>query len=153
MDREAYNVCMKPHMSGKGKSKQERRQAMCIGAKLCTGKAKNEQEAAIMCAAPKMPKWAKGAEPVESTSCDERVKMLTEDLDVIQLKVREGEAAEVKALAGRVLVIGQTCLSDPFFAKAVEAMDGVHELSTRHYLKGEAKEVIRQIDGLKEEIR
>jgi hypothetical protein len=37
-------------MSGTGKTREERQQSMCIGAKLCTGKAKDREEAEKICA-------------------------------------------------------------------------------------------------------
>ena len=39
MNRSEYTACMTPHMQGKGKTKEQRRMDMCVGAKLCTGKA------------------------------------------------------------------------------------------------------------------
>jgi hypothetical protein len=63
LDRQQYNMCMKPHMTGTGLSKEERQANMCIGAKLCTGRASNEDEAAKLCQEaatnPKIPKAAK----------------------------------------------------------------------------------------------
>jgi hypothetical protein len=49
MDRESYNACMKPYMSTPG-TREERRQAMCVGAKLCTGKAQDQTTAQKLCA-------------------------------------------------------------------------------------------------------
>ena len=49
MDRTEYTACMTPHMKGKGKTREERARAMCIGAKLCTGKASTEEEAVRLC--------------------------------------------------------------------------------------------------------
>lgn len=156
MDREAYNQCMKPHMSGKGKSKEERRIGMCVGAKLCTGKASTEEEALRICSVPKLPKWAKSAEKSIKEdgvgSCEERTSIIRRDLEIIALKVRQGEAEEVKNIAARVLVYTQSCQGDEVFAKAVSAMNDVHELGTRHYLKAESKEAIKNIETLREEI-
>lgn len=56
MDRKAYNTCMSPHMKGKGLTKEQRQKKMCIGAKLCTGKASTEQEAIALCDLPREPK-------------------------------------------------------------------------------------------------
>ena len=58
MDRKSYNSCMSPHMKGTGLSKDERRMKMCIGAKLCTGKATTEKEAIALCNLPREPKPA-----------------------------------------------------------------------------------------------
>lgn len=58
--REEYNKCMIPYMTGGGPDRKER---FCLGAKLCSGKANNEQEAAKLCAEaalnPKPPKAKK----------------------------------------------------------------------------------------------
>lgn len=156
MDREAYNECMKPHMAGKGKTKEERRVGMCVGAKLCTGKAKTEDEAIRICSIPKLPKWAKKAEKSLKedgvTSCEERTSIIKRDLEIIALKVRQGEAEEVKNIAARVLVYSQSCQGDEVFTKAVSAMNDVHEMGNRHYLKAESKETIKNIESLREEI-
>ena len=57
MDRKEYTTCMVPWMSGGGPDRKER---FCIGAKICSSKAANEQEAAKLCAEaaanPKEPK-------------------------------------------------------------------------------------------------
>ncbi len=56
MDRQAYNSCMSPFIRGTGKSKEDRQMDFCIGAKICTGKAKDEKEARLICEQPKAPK-------------------------------------------------------------------------------------------------
>lgn len=48
MDRAKYNECMKPYMQGK-MTPAERGNNMCLGAKLCTGKAKTKMEAEELC--------------------------------------------------------------------------------------------------------
>ena len=57
MDRKEYTNCMVPYMRGGGPDRKER---FCIGAKICSKKAANEQEAAKLCAEaaanPKPPK-------------------------------------------------------------------------------------------------
>lgn len=47
--RQEYTACMAPHMKGTGLSKEERNQKMCVGAKLCSGTASNEEEATQIC--------------------------------------------------------------------------------------------------------
>lgn len=58
--REDYTKCMIPYMRGGGPERKER---FCIGAKICSGKANNEQEATKLCAEaalnPKPPKTKK----------------------------------------------------------------------------------------------
>lgn len=62
MDRTAYNDCMRPYMTGAATA-GERQANMCIGAKICTGKASSQAEARHICETqpPKPPKEAKGA--------------------------------------------------------------------------------------------
>jgi len=59
--REDYTKCMIPYMRGGGPERKER---FCIGAKICSGKANNEQEATRLCAEaasnPKPPKAKRG---------------------------------------------------------------------------------------------
>ena len=45
--REDYTSCMVPYMSGGGPDRKER---FCKGAKICSGKASSEEEAARLCA-------------------------------------------------------------------------------------------------------
>jgi hypothetical protein len=47
MAREEYNTCMTPWI--RGKEGYARRLSFCIGAKLCSGKAKTEVEAKQIC--------------------------------------------------------------------------------------------------------
>lgn len=66
--REEYNQCMRPHITGTGKTKEQRKLDFCIGAKICSGKAKTEEEAKKVCLLPKEPKETKC--PVEQiVSC------------------------------------------------------------------------------------
>jgi hypothetical protein len=48
-NREEYNTCMRPYISGKGKPKEQRRSDFCIGAKICSGKAGTREEAVQLC--------------------------------------------------------------------------------------------------------
>lgn len=47
--REEYNACMRPHITGKGKSKEQRKLDFCIGSKLCSSKAETREEATQLC--------------------------------------------------------------------------------------------------------
>ena len=153
MDREEYNTCMKPYMQGQ-KTKQQRQFDMCIGAKICTGKAPNKEEAEKICNQPKLPKWAKQALPEDMAkadlTCPEKIKRTLDHLDLIVLKINEGEAAEARPLAA--LVISDTISCRPEMVKGMidEAMEQVNDLSKRHYLKGESKEVQSQIKVIRE---
>ena len=69
--REAYNSCMKPHISGKH---EDRKMDFCIGAKICSGKAKDEDEARRLCLLPKEAKEAKGKKGKKSPkTCEKEV--------------------------------------------------------------------------------
>ena len=46
MDRQKYNSCMVPFMKGGG---EDRKLRFCIGAKVCSGKSKTEEEARQIC--------------------------------------------------------------------------------------------------------
>lgn len=67
MDRAAYNKCMKPYITGTGKSQEERRLSFCMGAKVCSGKAGSEEEARQICLSepPKEPKSRKSRKKTE----------------------------------------------------------------------------------------
>lgn len=55
--REEYNACIRPYITG-SKPKEQRKMDFCIGAKICSGKAANEQEARVICSQPKAEKPA-----------------------------------------------------------------------------------------------
>ncbi len=79
MDRIQYNKCMSPLMKGEGKTKEERQNGMCIGAKLCTGKAKTQEEAATICSQPRPPKPVKvGGKKRKGKSCEKDVFKIVE---------------------------------------------------------------------------
>jgi hypothetical protein len=61
MNRQEYNACISSGMKGKQLSKEERRLEFCIVAKTCSGKAKNREEAMLICSQPKEPKAVKAA--------------------------------------------------------------------------------------------
>ena len=69
--REEYNTCMKPYISGAGKPPEERKLGFCIGAKMCSGKARTSEEAKTIClnAPPKEPKPRKGRKRSERLNC------------------------------------------------------------------------------------
>jgi len=48
MRRDEYNACIRPYITG-SKPKEQRRLDFCIGAKICSGKAKDEEEARRIC--------------------------------------------------------------------------------------------------------
>jgi len=153
VDRKEYTDCMTPFMKGKGKTKQQRQHDMCIGAKLCSGKASSETDAEVLCNAPKLPKWAKGAAKQaeeEPISCPDRIARIRNNLEAIALKVTVGEAEEVKEVGAQVLVDAHKCLDDAVINQATEAMNELKELAGRHYLKAESRELNQKINHLME---
>jgi len=73
MDREKYNTCIRPYIKGKDKTKEQRQQDFCVGAKICSSKAKDEKEATYLCSLPKEPKPEKKSarrRQEEQNTCD-----------------------------------------------------------------------------------
>jgi hypothetical protein len=59
MDRQTYNSCIAKGLKDKKLNKEERKLEFCILAKTCSGKAKDREEAKIICSQPKPPKERK----------------------------------------------------------------------------------------------
>jgi len=75
MDRESYNTCLRPYISG-SMPQPERKLRFCIGAKVCSGKAKNEEEARQICMQPKPPKAERTRRPRKGISCEKDMATL-----------------------------------------------------------------------------
>lgn len=75
MDRTSYNRCMSPYMKG-SKPKEQRQLDFCIGSKVCSQKAKNEEEARQICLLPKEPKPFK-IKRGNGQNCEREVSELT----------------------------------------------------------------------------
>lgn len=86
--RTAYNQCMIPWMKGL-KSKEERQMSMCIGAKLCSSKAKTEDAARRICLEPKPPKTAKASKRRKrEKGCEDEVLEIAKCMvDVIDMNL------------------------------------------------------------------
>jgi hypothetical protein len=67
---------MVPWMKGSG-SQEDRHMRMCIGAKLCSGKAITEEDAHMICSQPKLPKLRKKNKE-SPKACLRNVEELTE---------------------------------------------------------------------------
>ena len=65
MDRQKYNSCMAPFMKGGG---EDRKLRFCVGAKLCSGKSKTEEEARQICLT-QPPKEAKPRKRKAGANC------------------------------------------------------------------------------------
>lgn len=76
MDRTKYNTCMRPHIIG-SKPKEQRKLDFCVGAKICSGKAKTKEEAELICKeAASLPKPARSSRRKRGTvqSCEREVR-------------------------------------------------------------------------------
>lgn len=113
-DRTAYNTCMKPYMTGAGKSREERNTGMCIGAKLCTGKAKNEDEALKLCQEaskqPKPEKARKGHGKIDPTAMAQCIiaaapkgPLTVESLAAVITRCSAGKAKKPQTTKKRVI--------------------------------------------------
>lgn len=77
MKREEYNACVADGMRGKKLSREERNLEFCIVAKRCSGKAKDREEAKILCSQPKEPKPVKASRrKADGKSCEKDVLSL-----------------------------------------------------------------------------
>jgi len=152
MDRAAFNSCMRPYMGGKGKSKEERRMNMCIGAKLCTGKAKTEEEALKICNKPKLPKWAKEGkkEEEENLTCPQRDERLRATITETKDTMKSGQTDDLKPLLARSLKDIHTCHADDddIVKLADDTFSNVKEVTKGYFFKGEAREVYNDLDLL-----
>lgn len=141
--REEYNNCMRPYMTGT-KTKKERQHDMCVGAKVCSGKAKTDEEAEKICSAPTLPKWAKRLLPKDEKpiSCEDRLIRARDNLETIATKVKSGEAGEARVQAAQTIDDIHKCLPEPVIVEMVdEAMGQFAELSKGYYFKGESRDL------------
>ncbi len=155
MDRKLFNQCMSPFMKGgKGKTKEERRMNMCIGAKLCTKKASNEAEALKLCNMPKLPKWAKdGAkseEPEKAMTCTERTVRLKEAIPEIKSIIQSGQTDDIKKLLAQSLKDIHDChAGDEDIVKlADDTFANIRTTTKDFFFKGEAREIYNDLDLL-----
>lgn len=150
-DRAAYNDCMRPYITGKGKPKEERKLAFCVGAKICAGKAQSEEEATKLCANT-IPKWARQALPKgdDNLSCQDRITRVHETIDAITLGLKAGDIEEMVPAFAQVLSDVTKCRPGEVAELAGVAVQELKGLSKRYYLKGEAKDVQNKLAALKE---
>lgn len=149
--REQYNQCMRPYITGKGKPKEQRKLDFCVGAKICAGRAQNEEEAAKLCANT-IPKWARQAMPKgdDNLSCEVRLSRVHETIDAIVLGLKAGDIKEMVPACAQVLSDVTKCRPGEVAELAEVAVQEVKGLSKRYYLKGEAKDAQNKLAALKE---
>lgn len=75
--REEYNQCMRPFITG-AKEKEQRKLDFCIGAKVCSRKAKDRAEAERLCLLPKEPKPMRARKDKQPVSCKEEMITLAQ---------------------------------------------------------------------------
>lgn len=76
MDRAKYNSCVATGLRGKKLNAEQRRLEFCIVAKLCSGKAKDREEAKLVCSQPKEPKPAKASRTKKPQTCEKEALQL-----------------------------------------------------------------------------
>ena len=131
MGKEEYISCMKPYMAGGG---PERKKRFCIGAKICSGKANNEQEAIKLCAEAAMnpgpPKAKKGRKFCTLRDLDAISVCLTANINLSSLTVENMPgifSAALKKCSGvsvKRITSAQEALGalDPQQIKAIETI-------------------------------
>ncbi len=150
--REEFNVCMKPHISGKDKTKEERKLGFCIGAKLCSGKAKTEEEAIKLCNQPKVPKWAggekkeKAEELEEKLTCPQRMERTLKNLETITGLIKEGKSEEIKAPLVQAIKDIHECGTDEIKALANDVFSEIKNTTKDYYFKGEGREMVNSLN-------
>ncbi len=109
MDRKAYNSCLSPYIKGKGKPKEQRRLDFCIGAKMCTSKASNQDEAKKICLAmppkpPREPRERRAKRGGDSRNCGQKMvdlaRCASRKIELTQLTQENFTMALAEALRG-----------------------------------------------------
>lgn len=107
MDRKAYNQCLLPYMKAPAEDQAERRLHFCIGAKVCSGKSANEEEARAACLIPKPVKIK--ASPGKPATCEKQAVKLAECVvDVIATKYKQ-EAMNINSVGQAIAVALMEC--------------------------------------------
>jgi hypothetical protein len=150
MNRTEYNACMRPFITG-SKPKEERQRSFCIGAKICSGKAQTEEEAAKLCSNA-IPKWARQALPKEDDNlpCPDRIARVHQTIDAITLQLKTGDTEGMLPASARLLSDIQKCRPGEIAELAGVVAHDIKGFANRFYLKGEAKDVQNQLAVLKE---
>ncbi len=148
MDREKYNACMRPYISGKDKTKEERRFGFCIGAKLCSGKAKTEEEAAVICNAPRLPKWAAEKQEEEKLTCPQRIDRSLKTLVEVRDLIKAGTTEKIKEPLVTILQDVHACAPEEVVRLATDTLNDIKKMSGEFYFKGEGREMVKDLDLL-----
>lgn len=103
MNRQEYNQCMVKFITGKDKSKEQRKLDFCIGAKVCS-KGLSEEEAEEICSQPKPPKAPKLGKAKRGQSCEKSVFKVAECVVTLltENKVYKGQALNINSVGAAV---------------------------------------------------
>jgi len=151
VDRAKYNACIGQSLAGKKMTRAQRKLEFCISAKLCSGKVKSRPEAERICMAPKTTKVGKGEVKEPELSCTARNERAFSNMDTIIAKMKVGETEGLDATVKSILTDIQHCRAPEIQALAADALGKVHEIakSQRFYLKGEFKEIAKELGLLR----
>lgn len=167
MDRQEYNACMSPYITGK-KPVEQRRLDFCIGAKVCSGKSSTPEEAKKICLStpPKEPKARKsrkrpegcppcppcnGEKPpvAENLSCPQRQTRVINTIEGIIDKAKAGDATGALSDGDLVLKDVAACHPEEAVILAREARDFLKQLGKDYYFKSEIQELKDHYNTLK----
>jgi len=149
MDRAAYNSCMSPYIKGKEKTKEERRADFCIGAKVCSGKAKSPEEAKVLCNQPRLPKWAAGKEPeAEKLTCPQRMERTLKTLIEVKDLIKAGQTDKIKEPMVVMLQDIHACAPEEIKHLANDTLNDVKKTAGEFYFKGEGREMVKDLATL-----
>ncbi len=147
MDRAAYNSCMSPFIKGKDKTKEERQMGFCVGAKLCSGKAKTEEEARVICNAPHLPKWAAGKEG-ESLTCPQRTERTLKIIVEVKDLIKSGQTDKIKPMLATILQDVHSCAPEEVVRLANDTLNDVKNTAGEFFFKGEGREMVKDLSTL-----
>ena len=160
--RQEFNACMGPFIRGKEKTKEERQAGFCIGAKICSGKAKTEEEAKAICARPHLPKWAQGGaemtegektektEKPEELTCPQKTQRALETIQVVRDLIKSGQTDKIKEPLKQVLQDIHSCAPEEIKALASDTLSEVRKTAGEFYFKGEGREMVKSLDTLRD---
>jgi len=149
MDRAKYNACMSPFIRGKDKTKEERQMGFCVGAKLCSGKAKSEDEARKICNQPHLPKWAAGKEPeAEKLTCPQKMERTLKTIIEVKDLIKAGQTEKIKEPMVVMLQDIHACAPEEIIRLANDTLNDVKKTAGEFYFKGEGREMVKDLSTL-----
>lgn len=120
----------------------------CVGAKLCSGKAKSEAEAREICNAPHLPKWAAGKEEEEKLTCPQRMERTLKTIVEVRDLIKSGETTKIKEPLVLVLQDIHACAPEEVTRLANDTLSDIKKTAGDFYFKGEGREMVKDLDTL-----